>query len=405
METVEVHGGENIRDFVKSRMEVLLDSYSILHVGHITRFVDPINSHISVSEALAIFAERGDVDSLPVEGDVGVSCLLHKSRLVQKKSALFSVTNPSIERFIDSSGFFVDANEHCEKAMARVLARSAEALYDDFMIYERGRFFGIGTFSDLSKSISDIRTLDLKKARAMQEFLISRNKAESSGAICASLVRMANEIGGDYLQQMDMREGLSVLACFDVCGKGTSAAILTGAISSFFSTLKISGALSSYEPAGLVNALNRLIIDQTPEESFVAAAFAFVDAGKREASFFNCGFPPLFVFYSDPESGKPKGKLINPGLWPLGINEYAEVTGSVVPLYHKFRFFMHSDGLTEALNGRGDRFGDERLRSFLYPRSMLPAARLVKELDEELGAFVGETPQADDITVLAVEVP
>jgi serine phosphatase RsbU (regulator of sigma subunit) len=405
METIDTQDGQDIRGFVESRLKAFLDSYSILNVGHITQFVDPVNRQLGISDALAIFAEHPELTSLPVEGDTGVIGIVHKTQLMGKKSAITAMTNPPVERFMDASGFFVDASENCEKAMTRVLARGGAALYDDFMIYERGRYFGIGTFSELSRAIAAIRALDLAKAKAMQEHLMARNRAESSGVKYSSMVRMAHEIGGDLLMTMDLRDGLSMLACFDVCGKGTAAAILTGAISAFFSTLKTGGALASLQPPALVAALNRMLMDQTTEEGFVAAALAFVDSSKREAVFYNCGFQPIYVFYADPETGKPKARMVNSNLWPMGINEYAGVRGAAVPLHYKFRFFMYSDGLTDALDGRGNRFGEEGLKTFLLPRSQKPAAQILEELTAELDAFVGEAPQADDITVLVAEVP
>ena len=48
--------------------------------------------------------------------------------------------------------------------MGLILNRDPEKLYDDFMIYEHGRFFGIGTFVDLSRNIAAIRNVDLDKA-------------------------------------------------------------------------------------------------------------------------------------------------------------------------------------------------------------------------------------------------
>jgi serine phosphatase RsbU (regulator of sigma subunit) len=193
-------------------------------------------------------------------------------------------------------------------------------------------------------------------------------------------------------------------SCFDVCGKGTAAALLTSTLSSFFSTLKVCGSLGSSSPGIIVSTLNKVVMDQTPEEVFIAGAFLFVDAAKREATFFNCGFPPLYAFFNDPESGKAKGKIIHPDLWPLGINEFSEPRGNTFPIHPGFRVFMHSDGLTDARNGRGELYGEERLRKFLFPRCMKKAAEISRELAAEVEDFVGQAPKADDITVLVAEL-
>jgi serine phosphatase RsbU (regulator of sigma subunit) len=402
MEDFELaHGGE-IRDFVKNRLTQLSESYSVLNIGHITKFAEPINRSLRVSEALAYFDANAEVDSLPVEGDTGVIGLIHKADIAKKKPGIMS--DPPIESYMDTSTFGVDASENCEKAMVSILGRPRERLYDDFMIYERGRFFGIGTFADLTRNIADIRNADLEKARKMQEFLMGRNSVSAPGIAFERYVGMAHQIGGDYVQCMDLSESLSMLACFDVCGKGTAAALLTSTLSSFFSTLKVRGDLATIAPSAIVSTLNKVIMDQTPEELFVAGAFLFVDRDKRRATFYNCGSTSLYVFFTDPESGKAKGKIVHPDLWPLGINDFDEPQGNSFTLYPNFRVFMYSDGLTDARNTRGELYGDERLRKFLYARYLKKAPDIARELKAEIDAYVGDAPKADDITALIVEL-
>lgn len=401
METLELNTGEEIRDFVSTKLQAILDSYSILNVGSITRFVEPVNAAMRVSEALEVMSQAEGVNSLPVEGDRGVVGIVHRKDLQHKKSAL---SDPPVERFLDQTTFSVDASENCEKTMGLILGRESEQLYDDFMIYERGRFFGIGTFVDLSRNIAAIRNVDLEKARKMQEFLMARNAVADGGIVVERLVKMAHAIGGDYLQCMDVSRDISMLSCFDVCGKGTAAALLTSILSAYFSTLKACGSLAAYAPAAILSTLNSVIMDQTPEEIFVAGVLVFVDRAKREVSFYNCGFSPLYVFYTDAEEGKTRGKIINPDLWPLGINQFADPKGVTFPIYKNFRIFLHSDGLTDARNESGVQYGEESLRKFLYPRCMKKAKDLVAELDKELAAFVASAPQADDITVLVAEI-
>jgi serine phosphatase RsbU (regulator of sigma subunit) len=404
METLELNSGDEIRDFVSTRLHALLDSFSILNVGYITKFVEPINCNLRISEALQMFASREDVNSLPVEGDRGVMGIIHKKDVLQKKTALMSVTDPPVERFLGHSTFTVDASENCEKTMGLILSRDPEKLYDDFMIYEHGRFFGIGTFADLSRNIAAIRNVDLDKARSMQEFLMARNVVAGTGITVERYIKMAHAIGGDYTQCMDINDELSLLSCYDVCGKGTAAALLTSILSSFFSTLKVCGTLPALSPSSILTTLNTVIMDQTPEEIFVAGVLVFIDRAKREVTFYNCGFSPLYVFYTDEEEGKTRGKIINPDLWPLGINEFSDPQGSTFPIYKNFRVFLNSDGLTDARDERGEQYGEENLRKFLYPRCMKKAQVIVSELDKEISSFIASAPQADDITVLVAEI-
>jgi len=404
MDALEQYSNDAIRDSVTDRLKGLSDSFSILTVGHITKFIEPFNSSIGIAEALERLASMQDASSLPIEGDRGVMGIVQKKNLLKKKTALMSVTDPPVEKFLETQAVSVDSSENCEKVMELLLKGDPEKLYDDFMIYQHGKYFGIGTFADLSRNIAEIRNVDLEKAKRMQTFLMGRNEIRNHGIAVESYVRMAREIGGDYLQCMDISDTLSMIASFDVSGKGTAAALLTSTLSSFFSTLKVEGTLRAQGPRSIVNMLNRVVIDQTAEEVFVAGAFVFIDRATAEVTFFNCGYSPIFAFYTDGESGKSKGKIIKSDLWPLGINEFADVRGNSFPFYQNLRVFMYSDGLTEARNERGELYGEERLKKFLFPRCMKKAKAIVDDLDAELKGFVGAAPRADDITALIAEI-
>ena len=126
MEPLEILNGGEISNFVSARLKSLSDSFSILNVGHITKFVEPINGKLGLAEALVILSSREDINCLPVEGDRGVAGIVHKHDLLKKKTAL---TNPPVEKYLDQSGFYLDSAENCEKAMELILTRGPERLY------------------------------------------------------------------------------------------------------------------------------------------------------------------------------------------------------------------------------------------------------------------------------------
>jgi hypothetical protein len=402
MDALELYSDDLIRSSVTEKLKYLADSFSILNVGHITQFIEPINCNLRLSETLEYIASKPELSSLPIEGDRGVIGIVQTKNILKKKAGLMS--DPPIEKFLEAATVSVDASENCEKVMELLLKGDLERLYDDFMIYENGRFFGVGSFVDLSRNIAAIRAVDLEKAKLMQAFLMGRNTIKNSGIAVGRYVQMAHEVGGDYLQCMDISDTLSMVASFDVSGKGTAAALLTSTLSSFFSTLKAEGSLAAQSPRSIVNMLNKVVMDQTPEEIFVAGAFAFVDRGKGEVTFYNCGYSPVFAFFTDDETGKTKGKIIKSDLWPLGINEFEGLQGNSFPIHKNFRVFMYSDGLTDARNGRGEQYGEESLKKFLFPRCMKKGQAILDELDKEIKDFVGSAPRADDITVLVAEI-
>jgi sigma-B regulation protein RsbU (phosphoserine phosphatase) len=67
-------------------------------------------------------------------------------------------------------------------------------------------------------------------------------------------------------------------------------------------------------------------------------------------------------------------------------------------------FVLYTDGITEAMNGAGDWFGDARLATLIEEHADLPFEELRERLLREIAAFVGEAPQQDDMTMLLLKV-
>ena len=61
---------------------------------------------------------------------------------------------------------------------------------------------------------------------------------------------------------------------------------------------------------------------------------------------------------------------------------------------------LYTDGVTEAMNGDGEQFGLGRLCKLFEATAPQDPERASLAVFEAVNAFVGETPQSDDITCL-----
>ncbi len=64
---------------------------------------------------------------------------------------------------------------------------------------------------------------------------------------------------------------------------------------------------------------------------------------------------------------------------------------------------VYTDGLTDALNARGEESGVERLQRVCAENRHSPAEQVVAALRDQLLAFVGDAPLADDCTVVVAK--
>jgi len=63
---------------------------------------------------------------------------------------------------------------------------------------------------------------------------------------------------------------------------------------------------------------------------------------------------------------------------------------------------LFSDGVTEARNALDEEFGEERLVSCVAAHAGSPAAAVAAAVLEDVRAFSGDAPPADDVTVAVI---
>ena len=65
---------------------------------------------------------------------------------------------------------------------------------------------------------------------------------------------------------------------------------------------------------------------------------------------------------------------------------------------------LHTDGISEARNGAGELFGEDRLYAVVRRLAGRPAAEVVAGIDAAVQAHAAGEPQQDDVTVVALAV-
>ena len=75
-----------------------------------------------------------------------------------------------------------------------------------------------------------------------------------------------------------------------------------------------------------------------------------------------------------------------------------------VPLTSGDVFVFFTDGISEAMNARGELFGEDRLKEVLQGDGIPTSEDLRDRVLEEVRRFVGEAPQHDDMTMVVLRI-
>lgn len=208
----------------------------------------------------------------------------------------------------------------------------------------------------------------------------------------------SSRAGGDYYDFFQLGNGKYGVLIADVSGHGTPAAVLM-AIVHAIAHLVPGGP---HPPEHVMAFINRQLAQRYTNEngSFVTAFYGVFDEHTRVLTYANAGHPsPLWKRAG--QSGVSELPSDRSGL-PLGILDDAAFGRQHVELAPGDVLLLYTDGISEARNHEGEMYGIDRLKSALSRAST--QKHPVPDLIEDLGIFCGQTPPADDRTMLVAQV-
>jgi serine phosphatase RsbU (regulator of sigma subunit) len=369
-------------------------------IGSVALPIEPLSSRQGIEALKQSFAEAY-VTAVPIEKDGGVIGLVQRSVFEGRHaSAWESLRGKELTEYMTKGIQILDARENMEKVLNTLFSKTKRIEHEDFLVYNYGKFHGVVNFEAIVRQVSNIRNRELERAKKIQSVLMTEESIPKGSV--SVFFRPAHELGGDSIQQLKINDRLFCTAAFDVAGKGISASLATGLISSFYKTAQLTGWFESIEPQTIIQELNATLFSLTPPDVFITAGFLFMDLEKDSLFVANCGFEPIFVF--EEADGKVKGKLVKSSTQPLGLSDELKPVLNTFSLQNPAKYLMYSDGVIDIKNSQGERFGEDRLQEVLKSSYKMSANHLVAVIESELTGFMGKAPQADDISLLCLEI-
>lgn len=367
-------------------------------IGYITQSVEPISVNMHLDDVVQMFNANEELDSLPVEYDRGIGII--DRQLIQEKGKSFwnSFRNAEMDEYMYTNTLFLSSREHIKKIFKKITSDEKLEGLNSFIVFHNAKYFGIVKYDDLITHISDLQEWETSQAKNIQQFLLSKNELNDDLLDLKASLEMAHELGGDFYQALKVTDNLILVACFDVSGKNISAALLTIMINSFFTLIRQNKINDISNPVTLLSDFNQFVFEQTSPEQYIASLFLFIYKKEKKVEIYNFGYTsPCIIKITD---GKTKALFLNSNYAPIGIGDAIDF--SAKPYLYSISSlksaFLFSDGLIDALNERGERFGEERIKNFIIKNYRKMGTDFLDEMNTELSNFIQETPQADDIT-------
>jgi sigma-B regulation protein RsbU (phosphoserine phosphatase) len=219
-----------------------------------------------------------------------------------------------------------------------------------------------------------------------------------------ALMEPAREVGGDLYDYFYASDHLFCFLVGDVSGKGASAAMFMARTRSLVRmALELSRQTGAEQmtSARVAEAVNRELCQNNDDRMFVTVFLGLLDTTAGVLAYTNAGHPVPHVLRA---SGEIAQMVCKPEM-PLGVRSKVEYQTSTIVLRPGDAVFVISDGIVEAMNVDGELYSLERLNADLCGAAGVGAAELVRKVTENVNAFTGSAPKADDVTALALRWP
>ncbi len=213
------------------------------------------------------------------------------------------------------------------------------------------------------------------------------------------------ELGGDFYDFIELGGHLGILIG-DVVGKGVAAALLMSSVRSAIRA----HAQDLYHIDEVLSRTNKALAEDTLDNEFATVWYGVVDPQSLRLTYCGAGHDwPLLVRMPRDRRVEDKDvqRLTADGM-ALGIDPAQKYPKGMFQLEHGDVLVAYTDGLHDATNFDGKRFGGTRLRKSLVdllaaePRAS--ASRIVDYVIAQVRQHTGLNRRIDDITVVVMRV-
>ncbi len=262
---------------------------------------------------------------------------------------------------------------------------------------------------ELRKTNFRIKT-DLHAAARVQRALLPSSPPADPRAEFAWFFQPCDELGGDILNVFELDEHRIGFYLLDVSGHGVAAALMSVSASRMLAPLHDQTSLvrkrlsrgntlwQPVAPAQIAHQLNQRFTFDDSTTQYFTLLYGLLDCQAGHAKFVCAGHPsPIHL----PCDGEPAN--FDASGVPIGMVDCAEYTEWTVPLRTGDRLFLHSDGVTEAMNARNEPFGDARLLQQIRATRCLPLNESVQSIFDAARIYSGDK-LTDDCSILALQM-
>jgi sigma-B regulation protein RsbU (phosphoserine phosphatase) len=232
----------------------------------------------------------------------------------------------------------------------------------------------------------------VRTAAEVQQRMIPHTPPKLAGIDLASVYVPCHELGGDFYDFIPLPANNLGLVMADVSGKGVPASLIMASVRAFLRA-QVDNVYYLYE---VIRRINLMLCRDTKMGEFVTLFYGVLDGTSRRLTYCNAGHPPALLMR--------KGQIIelSSDNMVLGVNPNEDYKQSFIDLQKEDLLLLYTDGVTDAVNYAGERFGRQRIADTLR-QGGASADAVAQSILWEVRKFAGLVKRPDDITMMVAK--
>lgn len=201
------------------------------------------------------------------------------------------------------------------------------------------------------------------------------------------------ELGGDFFDLIPLQRTVG-LVLGDVVGKGVAASLLMASVRASLRAY----VEDVYDLDEIMAKVNAALTRETRDNEFATVFYGTLDTDTLRLTYCSAGHDPSWLLRD--------GQFVrlDIGGMALGIDADQQYDKGLIDMQPGDVLLVHSDGVPDAMNFAGEKFGRERVHRAMLDAADRDAQGIVNHILWEVRRFVGLNEPSDDITMLVVKV-
>ena len=322
---------------------------------------------------------------LSMSRDIGLVCVVI-AVILQVTTRSLRDLNTSTEEMAKGNLDAILPSVKSEDEVGR-LTRSFQLMQDSLQLY-------INNLQETTAAKQKLES-ELSIAAQIQRAMLPKiNVSPDSLYQISALLKPARIVGGDFYDFFVMGSDRLCLIIGDVADKGFPSALQMARTITLIRTL----SKASSTPSQILSLVNQELCVENDECQFVTVFCGVLELNNGRFTYASGGHDaPILVRDRQVQFMELETSP------PLGLYEEAIFEQTECHLLANDLVLFYTDGITEAMNADGEFLSDTKLIEMIAAYPPTSATRAVRTVQHFCQQFVGDAPQSDDMTLLAMQ--